>query len=476
MNQQLVDMKESSWASIPEAVTGRVTRARAAALRMTSAAASQAPNVSTLGKKNQSEADPEGLLRKRKAVLQDVTNIHCETSYNDCLNAANFLAKSGKQGREALIKVTKVMKSASVEILKPQGVQNQKAKQSAKASRKEACSRKMPVTMKSDENVSSQLSESEDSLLDGVSSAILSQEDQGPSQKEKGLLSEDIPSNPEIINIDADKKNPLLCSIYAPDIYDNLRLAELLRRPKCGYMEMFQRDITKGMRGILVDWLVEVSQEYSLAADTLYITVHLIDWSLSQNFIERHRLQLLGITCMLIASKYEEICAPRVDELCFMTDNTYTREEVLRMEGQLLNYFDFRISGPTTKTFLRRFLLAAQANYTSPSLDLEYLADYLAELTLIEYEFLNFLPSIIAASAVFLAKWTLDNSCHPWNPTLEYYTRYKVSDLKTTVFALQDLQLSMNRCPLNAIQTKYRQQKFKSVAGLSSTSVLETLF
>ncbi|PKI43323.1 hypothetical protein CRG98_036303 [Punica granatum] len=388
-------MKESSWASIPEAVTGRVTRARAAALRMTSAAASQAPNVSTLGKKNQSEADPEGLLRKRKAVLQDVTNIHCETSYNDCLNAANFLAKSGKQGREALIKVTKVMKSASVEILKPQGVQNQKAKQSAKASRKEACSRKMPVTMKSDENVSSQLSESEDSLLDGVSSAILSQEDQGPSQKvEKGLLSEDIPSNPEIINIDADKKNPLLCSIYAPDIYDNLRLAE-------------------------------VSQEYSLAADTLYITVHLIDWSLSQNFIERHRLQLLGITCMLIAS---------------------------------------------------RFLLAAQANYTSPSLDLEYLADYLAELTLIEYEFLNFLPSIIAASAVFLAKWTLDNSCHPWNPTLEYYTRYKVSDLKTTVFALQDLQLSMNRCPLNAIQTKYRQQKFKSVAGLSSTSVLETLF
>lgn len=46
----------------------------------------------------------------------------------------------------------------------------------------------------------------------------------------------------------------------------------------------------------------QVSEEYKLGADTLYLTVYLIDWFLSKNYIERPRLQLLGITCMLIAS------------------------------------------------------------------------------------------------------------------------------------------------------------------------------
>lgn len=136
------------------------------------------------------------------------------------------------------------------------------------------------------------------------------------------------------------------------------------------------------------------------------------------------------------------------------------------------------------------FISHTSSNLQSPSYELEYLADYLAELTLIDYNFLNFLPSVIAASAVFLARWTLDQTIHPWvcivlsiiyparqvsmccisnltfcnnfffqNSTLEHYTSYKSSDIKTTVFALQDLQLNTNGCPLRAISMKYRQEK-----------------
>lgn len=49
-------------------------------------------------------------------------------------------------------------------------------------------------------------------------------------------------------------------------------------------------------------FFLQVSEEYKLVTDTLYLTVYLIDWFLSKNYIERQRLQLLGITCMLIAS------------------------------------------------------------------------------------------------------------------------------------------------------------------------------
>ncbi|KAK8524999.1 hypothetical protein V6N12_029849 [Hibiscus sabdariffa] len=282
-------------------------------------------------------------------------------------------------------------------------------------------------------------------------------------------------SDPDCKDIDSDK-DPQLCSLYAPEIYNNLRVAELVRRPNPNFMETIQQDITQSMRAILVDWLVEVSEEYKLVPDTLYLTVYLIDWFLSQNYIERMRLQLLGITCMLIASKYEEICAPHVEEFCFITDNTCVREEVLNMESQVLKCFGFQLFAPTAKTFLRRFLRAAQASYTTPSLELEFLANYLAELTLTDYGFLNFAPSMVAASAVFLARWTLDQSCHPWNRTLEHYTAYNASDLKTTVLAMQDLQLNTNCCPLTAIRVKYRQQKFKSVADFISPKLLETLF
>ncbi|KAK1298865.1 Cyclin-A2-1 [Acorus calamus] len=278
------------------------------------------------------------------------------------------------------------------------------------------------------------------------------------------------------MNIDSDHKNPQMCSSYAPEIYTHLRRAELMRRPSSNFMETTQRDITQGMRGILVDWLVEVSEEYKLVPDTLYLTVYLIDRFLSQSPVERPRLQLLGITCMLIASKYEEICAPRVAEFCFITDNTYTKEEVIVMERQVMNFLGFRLYEPTIKTFLRRFLRAAQASYKVPTVVLEFLSNYLAELTLVDYGFLKFLPSNIAASAVFLARWTLDQSGHPWNSTLEHYTQYKASDLKETVTTIQEVQMNRKGCPLNAVREKYRHQKFKSVASMTSPELPESLF
>ncbi|GLU09545.1 hypothetical protein SLE2022_264000 [Rubroshorea leprosula] len=117
------------------------------------------------------------------------------------------------------------------------------------------------------------------------------------------------------------------------------------------------------------------------------------------------------------------------------------------MESQVLNFLHFELSVPTTKTFLRRFIQVAQTSYKVPCIELEFLANYMAELNLLEYNFLNFLPSVIAASAVSLARWTLNQSDHPWNPTLEHYTSYKASDIKTKVLALEDLQLNTMVAP-----------------------------
>lgn len=129
------------------------------------------------------------------------------------------------------------------------------------------------------------------------------------------------------------------------------------------------------------------------------------------------------------------------------------------MERGVLNELKFELTTPTTKSFLRRFIRAAQASYKAPTLVLEFLGNFLAELTLLEYGFLPFLPSMIAASSVYLAKITLDSSSCPWDATLQHYTGYRPSELETCVKAIHELQRNTKSCTLPAIREKYRQHK-----------------
>ena len=114
---------------------------------------------------------------------------------------------------------------------------------------------------------------------------------------------------------------------HAPHPRHRCAPAQLKRRPTTTYMESMQTDINPMMRSILLDWLVEVGQEYRLTSDTLFLSAAYIDRYLSLVDVKRNRLQLVGVTAMLVASKYEEIYAPQVEEFCYITDNTYTREQ-----------------------------------------------------------------------------------------------------------------------------------------------------
>ncbi|KAI3842582.1 hypothetical protein MKW92_018621 [Papaver armeniacum] len=290
--------------------------------------------------------------------------------------------------------------------------------------------------------------------------------------------------NDKIVDIDGNHKDPQFCTTIACDIYENLRASENKKRPSIDFMERVQKDINASMRAILVDWLVEVAEEYRLIPDTLYLTINYIDRYLSGNAMNRQQLQLLGVASMMIASKYEEICAPQVEEFCYITDNTYFKEEVLQMESNVLNYLKFEMTAPTPKCFLRRFIQVAQGGNEVSSLLLECLANYVAELSLLEYGMLGYAPSLIAASAVFLGKIYTGTSqktlgmfsCNflklmillltfvPMNATLGHYTLYQPSELCECVKTLHGLLCNSNSSSLPAIREKYSQHKYKFVA------------
>lgn len=152
------------------------------------------------------------------------------------------------------------------------------------------------------------------------------------------------------------------------------------------------------MRAILIDWLIIVHEKFRLKTETLYLCVNIIDRYLSRRFIHRRRLQLLGITALFVASKYEEQFPPEVKDCVYITDRSYTRQEVLDMEFEIVIALDFKMTVPTAYPFLHRFL-----HITSAPDVVRHLASFYTERMLQEYCMLTFRPSLVASAAVCLA-------------------------------------------------------------------------
>ncbi|XP_011191400.1 G2/mitotic-specific cyclin-A [Zeugodacus cucurbitae] len=246
---------------------------------------------------------------------------------------------------------------------------------------------------------------------------------------------------------------------YQRNILDYFVESEKKHRPKPHYMRR-QADINHSMRTILVDWLVEVSEEYNLDTETLYLSVSYIDRFLSQMSVVRSKLQLVGTAAMYIASKYEEIYPPDVGEFVFITDDTYNKAQVLRMEQIILKILAFDLCTPTAYVFINTY--AVLLNMTDK---LKFLTQYICELSLLEADpYLRFLPSLISAAAHALARHLLDYSI--WNSELEEVTSYTLEDLKEVILHLCKSHKSATKLAQQAIQEKYRADKYKKVSTI----------
>jgi hypothetical protein len=101
---------------------------------------------------------------------------------------------------------------------------------------------------------------------------------------------------------------------------------------------------------------------------------------------------------MLIASKYEEIYAPIVKDFVYITDNAYSKEEILQMERKMLTVLDFSLQINSSFRFLQRFSKVAKADQL-----LFNLARYLCEICLVNYKMMKYQNSMIASSAIYLS-------------------------------------------------------------------------
>lgn len=232
-----------------------------------------------------------------------------------------------------------------------------------------------------------------------------------------------------------------------------------------------QRDINQKMRSILIDWLIEVHNKFKLQPQTLWLSINILDRYLEKVQIMRSRLQLVGVSALLIASKFEEIYPPEVKDCVYITDNAYDRLEVLTMETAILTKLEYRISIPTGYHFLTRYLNSIQASDRT-----RHLASYYAERNLQESDMLIVLPHKFAAAALYCSLKQQNNeiqrlsSAPIWTRVLQEESGLTEYDLipyaRTIMKHVGEESETASKRRLVATKKKYTADKYLGIASL----------
>lgn len=283
-----------------------------------------------------------------------------------------------------------------------------------------------------------------------------------------------------VIDIDLfDAGNVLSQHWIAKDVSKRWQSREGTLEIRATYL-LTQPELTGRMRAILVDWLVDVHMKFRLRAEVLHLSVSIVDRYLSIQTISRFHLQLVGVSAMVIAAKYEEIYAPELGEFELVTDSAYSREQILMMEIQMLNSLGFRLDAPSTLRFLTRNLKALRACKGDSVRLVGHLAQYLSELALMDEEMLQY-PCSHRAAAVTMLSVKLLCEDMTWNRTMQHYSGgYAEESLNECVQNLMRLLRNekdrYNTNKLSAVKRKFSARKYCGIAKLAASLDLDGVF
>ena len=159
-----------------------------------------------------------------------------------------------------------------------------------------------------------------------------------------------------------------------------------------------QQEINCRMRAIIVNWIIEVHDRFKLLPDTLFLSVIIFDRYMSIiNNIDKNRLQLIGVTSLLIACKYEEIFSPEVRDFICILDRAYEREDLMEEENNILKILKFEVTYPSALRYyeILRIQFGIEEKYYK-------YGNFLLELCLLDCKFSKYLQAVIATTVCFI--------------------------------------------------------------------------
>ncbi|CAM9349533.1 unnamed protein product, partial [Chrysoparadoxa australica] len=221
---------------------------------------------------------------------------------------------------------------------------------------------------------------------------------------------------------------------------------------------------------MLVDWLIEVVDVFDMCQRTAFLAVRYVDHFLSRASMTRKNFQLLGATCLHIASKCEDVSYIGVKDLAISADKAYEPNDVLVMEERVLNTLQFRLAVPTVIDFLNVTLELVPSLKELQGGQIKWLANYLAEMSLQDFEQVSKRPSRIAMACLVLALHVSGEE--PWPKELRQATNHSLEDLAVVGRQLHEYYLRMLSSDLQVITRRYKKEERKQVANLICPQVI----
>lgn len=252
------------------------------------------------------------------------------------------------------------------------------------------------------------------------------------------------------------RANPQIVQKYQGTIMCYLRAREPIYQINFQYLKK-QQDISHKMRSILIDWIVDVCSKYRLLPQTLFMTVNLIDRYLAQKQVLRQHLQLIGVACLMIVGKFEEIYPPVLKDYVSVCDNAYTKEQILAIEADILVSLDFDITQTSSFSFLQLIQQKFQLDEKSFAF-----ARYILENALLDIESLKYGNLFLATGALFLVNRIFKRGA--WNTE---HCKFTGVDEKEAKRCARDLFLMIQRVEgtnLTAVKRKFWKKEFFEVS------------
>merc|ERR1719316_835816 len=188
--------------------------------------------------------------------------------------------------------------------------------------------------------------------------------------------------------------------------------------------------------------------KYRLRSETLFLTVNILDRYLTFAPVPRRSLQLVGVVSMLVAAKFEEISPPEVHDFVYITDNAYSKEEILLMECQLLTTLGFQMVVPTAAHFLDRLARINRCDEVHREV-----ASYLIEISLLDIRTIRHAPSHLVAAALLLSNELLGR--HPaWPGAMVQHTCRTEQQLRECVL---ELKMLLDTAPSSSLQAVHKK-------------------
>ncbi|OAF71679.1 CycA3 [Intoshia linei] len=281
--------------------------------------------------------------------------------------------------------------------------------------------------------------------------------------------------SPKILDSNMNKSN--FCALdysffstYEYEIYKDLLSVEKNYNPPINYLIKYQGVITVEMRSLVVDWMMEMCEKFELSQEAVALSINIFDRFLYIIKANREKLQLIAATCLLIANKFSESLIPNLPNLCIISRNSFTVNQILEMERLVLSTINFRILNNCINWFINYFLFKWSATKRHC-----FMAHYLTEITMTYSSvYLKYRPSAICAASVLLSA-NVFNGNVVWNENMILSTGYRVTQFYHVLCDIYSLWSSRQFCRNLSSFDKYSKERYGSVSLLPIPSKVPTV-